>query len=88
MAAAGEAVVLVSYLDDSGDPMEWVLEDLPDEDVEAIAAYLEEHYPCGDVRVSAVPIETPADLLGDSVADAVEYGEPVSEAIRRLAARR
>ena len=88
MAAAGEAVVLVSYFDGSGDPMEWVLEDLPDEDVEAIAAYLEEQYPDGDVRVSGVPIETPADLLGDRVEDAVKWGEPVSEAIRRLAARR
>jgi hypothetical protein len=87
MASAGESVVLVSYLNAEADPVEWVLEDLPDGDVEAIRVFLEEEYPDSDVRVDSVCVESAADLLEYKVEYADEAGEPVPEAIRRLAKR-
>lgn len=50
-------VLLATYLDDSGDRMEWVLPKVSSSEVVLIESFLWDRYPGGDVRVSVVSIE-------------------------------
>jgi hypothetical protein len=57
-------VLLATYVDDSGDRMEWVLPRVSSSEVSIIQSFLSDRYPGGDVRVSVVSIELLSGFIG------------------------
>ena len=62
MAKRNNSVLLVTYTNDSGDRMEWVLPKAPAAEVALIEAFLLDYYPDGEALVSVVCIEAMSDF--------------------------